>query len=254
MTITSGETKTIVNIDYLGRCYDVVDMDPLNLGTTAKFANAIKLDATETSQTDQGSWAVPKGVHHMTPWKMRFDNLSSVVSSSYDFQEDFKRSVEVSAGVEGVFEFSGSASFKEITQRTESRKNSFVYTRLYQENHLLALDLDNAKAPLEVTPEFREAVEQLPFQEGNWEPEYRNFIHRFGTHFTNEIALGGLAFQRTSGSSKTFLVSKQTEETLTASANIQLKQIDAGVTTGQAKTNAAKVDSEQSLTRNVLEF
>jgi hypothetical protein len=159
----------IPNIDYLGKCYDVVDMDPLNLGSSAKVENAIDIDASghEVVVTRDGSYLIPKGVLHNAPFSMSYQSQSSVISSSYEFQQEFKQSVEVDAGVEGGFEFSGSSSLKDIGRETETRKNSFVYSRAYQENHRVALDLLNPNAPLTVTAALRNAVGQLPLGEGD---------------------------------------------------------------------------------------
>ena len=115
------------------------------------------------------------------------------------------------AGVEGAFEFSGSASVKDIERQSETRQHSFVYSRAYQEDHQLVLDLLHEKAPLSVTSQFRDAVDALDASrkdESVWIDEYSGFLGRFGTHFTKKIVLGGLAYQRTSGSSKTWLKSR----------------------------------------------
>ena len=252
-----SEEKLIPNIDYLGRCYDVVDMDPLNLGSSAKTENAIDIDVASgrTVVTRDGSYSIPIGVHENAIFSMSWETQSSVISSTHDFQQEFKQSVEVEAGVEGGFEFSGSTSHREITRQTESRKHSFVFSRAYQENHRLTLDLLNEKAPLTVTPEILAAVQQLPFQDApDWYETYEAFVRRFGTHFTKEIILGGLAFQRTSGSAKTYLKSSETEDTLKAKASVQIEAVKAGVGAEQAQATATKSDSEFALERTSLEF
>jgi hypothetical protein len=43
------------------------------------------------------------------------------MSSSYEFQREVKVQVDVDAGVEGGFEFSASASNREVEKLTESR-------------------------------------------------------------------------------------------------------------------------------------
>ena len=247
----------IPNSDYLGRCYDIVDMDPLNLGATAKSEHVIALDVAEgpTTTTPDGSYTIPAGVHHMAPFSMSWETESSVISSSAEFQEEFKRTVEADAGVDGLFEFSGSASHRELTGLAESRKASFVYSRAYQENHRLTLDLDNAKAPLKVAPEFADAVAELPPQDDpDWFKQYQDLVQRFGTHYTKEIVLGGLAYQWTSGSSQTFLKSSQTEDTFKTHAGVELKTLKGGAGLEEAKSVARKTDSAFQLERGKLEF
>ncbi len=247
----------IPNSDYLGRCYDVVDMDPLNLGATAKSENAIDLDVGEgrTTVSHDGSYIIPAGAHHRGVFSMSWETQSSVISSSAEFQQEFKRSVEADAGVEGAFEFSASQSYREVSRQAESRKESFVYSRAYQENHRLTLDLANAKTPLAVTPEFADAVDELPPPDApDWAQRYDALVKRFGTHYTTEIVLGGLAFQRTTGSSKTFLKSSESEESLKTHAGVQIKAMKAGAGTEESRSVAAKTDSEFHLARTALEF
>jgi hypothetical protein len=252
-----SDAQHIPNIDYLGRCYDVVDTDPLNLGSSAKYENAIDISVEEgrTTQTPDGSYRIPAGVHHKAIFSMSWESQSSVISSSYDFQEEFKVAVNAEAGVQGGFEFSGSASQKDIVRRTESRKQSFVFSRAYQENHGLQLDLSNEDAPLGVTHEFAAAVRRLPLDEFmKVVPSYDEFLGRFGTHVTTEIILGGLAFQRTSGSSSKYLKSRESEDEFKAKAAVQLDALKAEAGAEQARRTAQTVDSEYGLERTSLEF
>ncbi|MGE3820860.1 MAG: MAC/perforin domain-containing protein [Isosphaeraceae bacterium] len=252
-----AEPVLIPNSSFLGRGYDVVEMDPLNLGETSKSENLIALDVSEgpTRTSPDGSFTIPAGVHHVAIFSMSWETQSSVISSGGEFQREFKRSVEADAGVEGLFEFSGSNSRREVARQAESRKDSFVYSRAFQQNHRLSLDLDNPKAPLGVTSEFAEAVADLPPPDAeDWVERYEDLVNRFGTHFTKEIVLGGLAYQRTSGSSKTFLKSSETEETLKTHAGVQIKALKAGAGYEESTSLAAKTDAEHHLERTALEF
>ena len=159
------EAKTIPNIDYLGRSYDVVTMDPLNLGATSKNQRVINISVAEghSAPTPDGSYIVPAGVRHEAPFGMSYVSASTVMSSSYEFQQEMKVSVSAEAGVEGGFEFSASASSRDMEKQTQSRKRTFVYSRAYQEDHIVDLDFDNDKAPLAVTPEFSDAVLALAY-------------------------------------------------------------------------------------------
>jgi hypothetical protein len=254
-----AQAEKIPNIDFLGKCYDVVAVNPLNLGGSSKNQNAVDVDASgeKVQVTPDGSWTIPIGVNHTAPFSMSYESQSSVISSAYDFQQEFKKSVEVEAGVEGAFEFSGSASVTDIERETQTRQNSFVYSRAYQEDHQLALDLLNEKAPLSVTSPFRDAVDALdarPSEESDWIDQYRSILSRFGTHFTKEIVLGGLAFQRTKGSSKTYLKSRSTEEDFKAKAGVEIEKVKLGLSGAAARTEADKVDAQFALERTMLEF
>lgn len=252
-----SDAMRIPNIDYLGRCYDVVDTDPLNLGGSSKYENVVDIAVSEgrTVHTRDGSYVIPAGVLHKAIFSMSWESQSGVISSSYDFQEEFKQAIGAEAGVQGGFEFSASASQKEIVRRTESRKQSFVFSRAYQQNHGLQLELANDRAPLAVTEEFAKAVQQLPIDElPKVIGRYEDVVRRFGTHFTTEIILGGLAFQRTSGSSERFLRSKETENELKAQASVQIELIQAGANAEEARKKAETRDREYQLERTSLEF
>jgi hypothetical protein len=254
----SEEAKTIPNIDYLGRTYDVVTMDPLNLGTTSKNQNVIDISVQDghTVHTRDGYYIVPAGVRHEAPFSMSYESASTVMSSSYEFQQEMKIAVSADAGIEGGFEFSASASSRDMERQTGSRKRTFVYSRAYQEDHILDLDFDNDKALLAVTPEFRDAVLALPYPDEmpDWQAKYDAFLERFGTHFTNGIRLGGLAWQRTSGLATAYLRSAESERTLETKAAVQLDAVKGGASAQVAVATASKTDQEYSLERTSLEF
>ena len=254
----SEREKTIPNIDYLGRSYDVVTMDPLNLGGTAKNQNVIDIDVQDghTVHTRDGSYVVPAGVRHSAPFSMSWETMSTVMSSSYELQQELKMAVSADAGVEGGFEFSASASSRDMEKEAGSRKRTFVYSRAYEEDHILDLDFDNNKAPLAVTPEFRDAVLALPYsgEMPDWEKPYEKLLEDWGTHFTKGITLGGLAFQRTSGLATTYLRSTEAERTLQSKAGVQVEAVKAGASAEAAVATARKTDQEYSLDRGNLEF
>jgi hypothetical protein len=248
--------EKIINIDFLGKCYDVVEIDPLSLGHSSKTVSVIDVDASGDNgwTTGDGKWIVPKGVAHTSSTQLSYASQSAVISSSYEFQQEFKDSVGLDVGLDGAFEFSGSKSFRDIESVTASRTSSFVYSRAYSENHRLALDLYHETAPLRLLPAFRDSVGNLTADNLNWVEPYKAFVKHFGTHFTKQVSLGGMAFQRTSGSSKTYLRSRQTEDTLKGQAGVVIEEIKAGVSVEQARVEAAKTDVKLNLERTQLEF
>lgn len=256
--MSEREAKTIPNIDYLGRTYDIVTTDPLNLGASSKNQNVIDLNVEEghTVPGSDGVYIVPKGVRPTKPYGMSWETASTVMSSSYELQQELKVAVSAEAGIEGGFEFSASASTRDMERQTGSRKRTFVYSRAYQEEHILDLDLDNDQAPLAVTPQFSDAVLALPYPDEmpDWEARYEAFLQRFGTHFTKGITLGGLAFQRTSGLATTYLRSTESERTLETKASLQIEAVKGGASAQVAASSASKSDQEHSLERTSLEF
>jgi hypothetical protein len=247
------DAKAILNSDFLGRTYDVLEMDPLDLGSSSRKQNVMVLDFTEGDKGLSGDtyWIVPKGTIHTSPLSMHWETASTTMSSSYQFRNELKLAVDVDAGVEGGFEFSGSATSRQMEDVTQSRKRTYVYSRAYQEDHTLDLDLSNPNAPLQVTQEFQDAVLALPYQDEvpGWEKQFEDFIATWGTHFTTGIVLGGLAMQRTSGLASTYLKSTESEQTLKTKASVQYEAIKGGASTEASQQLASKTDQDYSLER-----
>jgi hypothetical protein len=253
-----ADEKLIPNIDYLGTAYDVVEMDPLNLGDTSKNQNIFALSVEDgwASPTPDGIYLVPNGVRHHAPFSMGYESASTAMSSSYEFQQEVKLQVDVDAGVEGAFEFSASASNREVEKVAESRNRTFSYYRAYQDDHILDLDLDNENAPLALRSEFQDAVLALPYQDEvlDWQQKYEDFIGTWGTHFTKGIVLGGLAYQRVSGKASTLLRSTESEQELKAGASAEFEAFKGGAKLDDATKQAESKASEYSLELDKLEF
>jgi hypothetical protein len=244
----------IPNIEFLGACYDVVAMDPLNLGRTALPQNVFDLSEPSGVKTSIGGHDVPKGIQWRKILATNYDSLSGVLSSASDFHDSIQSSVKVNAGVKGAFEFSGSASFKDISKETNSRKRSFVYTRAVAEIHSVYAIIDR-QSGLKLSPSFLDAVAQLPDSPDDVEsPRWSEFVKRFGTHFASAVTLGGMAVQRTSGLATRFLRSEESKRELEAKAKVVIDKLNAGASASQAQESARAADSDDKLDRTRLEF
>jgi hypothetical protein len=247
--------RPIPNIEYLGACYDAVRMDPLSLASTALAQSVFDLSETSSVTTSIGAFDVPKGVTHHTVLRENYDSVSGVISSVNEFQDTFKRTVEVDAGVKGAFEFTGSQSYKNIKKETQSRKHSFVYTRAVVEIHSPSVDIADPGSGLKLGRAFRDVVANLPAGVSETStPPWKGFIQRFGTHFAWNITLGGMATQRTTGLTSKFLRSEETEEQLKAKAKLVIDKVTAGASVDQAQTSVRSSDDEDKLERTRLEF
>jgi hypothetical protein len=254
-----ADEKLIPNIDYLGTAYDVVEMDPLNLPDTSKNQNgpiALSVEDTWSSPTPDGIYRVPNGVRHHAPFSAGYESAATAMSSSYEFQREVKVQVDVDAGVEGGFEFSASASNRDVEKLTESRDRTFSYFRAYQDDHILDLQLDDQNAPLAVTPQFRDAVLALPHPDEvpDWQQKYDDFIETWGTHFTKGIVLGGLAYQQVSGKASTLLRSTESEQKLEAGASAEFEAFKGGAKLQTAFDQAQSEASQYSLHLEKIQF
>jgi len=211
----------IPNIEYLGACFNIVTMDPLSLASTALTKTIFDFSKTRSDN----SFSVPEGVSCRTILKTSYDWMTSVVSSAAELQTTLKQSAEASAGLKGLFEFSGSASYKDIKSQTESRKRSFVYSRALVELVAVSADIEDKGSGLKLEDSFRRAVADLPAQyEAEAATKLEKFIGRFGTHFAWHVTLGGMATQRTSGLASRFLKSSDTQLELKAKAKVVIEK------------------------------
>lgn len=243
--------------DFLGKCYDIVKLDPLDLVTSAKYVNAIDISASsdKTQDTGDGRYRIPLGAEYKGVPTMSWESQSRTISSMRDFVEEFKSTVSANAGVEGGFDFSGSSTCSNVEKDTQKRKQTFVYSRAYKQNHGLRLDFHDEGAQIRLTKHFETEVTKLPggkFEEVR--DAYLEFVSNFGTHFTTEIILGGLAFQRTIGSVERYLRSTTTEEELKISGSVVIEDIKAGAGADDWKKHALTVDQKNQLQRISLDY
>ena len=106
----------------------------MNVGATSKNQNVIDISVEEghTVHTRDGYYIVPAGVRHEAPYSMSWESASTVISSSHEFQQELKVAVEADAGVEGGFEFSASASSREMEKQTTGSPEAVARPRFPQ--------------------------------------------------------------------------------------------------------------------------
>ncbi|MBD2346987.1 hypothetical protein H6G18_23010 [Anabaena subtropica FACHB-260] len=112
--------------------------------------------------------------------------------SSYDFQRMFSQNVSLGVGIPQAFAFSNSTTYRRIEQETRTRNHLYTYTQVEFIDYELRLRLDKSEF-LPMAEELRQAVLALPNVANR--QAYQEFIHRFGTHFSTNVAFGGRAHQ-----------------------------------------------------------
>jgi hypothetical protein len=248
-------TPAVSGIDYLGRCYDIFDLDPLNMGATAKGPKAIRLS---TDPDDQGGFNVPRGVNLTSPYATDVLTTEEIIYNSSDFQRAVESSLEIEAGFAAGdigAKFGASHSFKEAVEKTQSRKQIFKYCMITVQNHVAELG-DSALSKAAVTDEFAAAVGALP-HDGAGEAAakaYAGLIEKFGTHFATKLSLGGLAYQRVSTTVDAYKSKSEVRSSFGTNASLQLKVFSAGEKSTNAETVARTADSQHEMTRSELVF
>jgi len=245
----------INGLEFVGKCYDVLATDPLNLGGSAKGANAIDVARGITKTYTQGGYAMPKGVSLQSPYNTEVVSSRSLIRNSFDFQKEFSSTFEANAGVSGIFEFSTSSSFKEISSVSESRRRVFTYVTVYVQNHVVALELDDPSA-LRLGSDFARAVAALPSERTTpaQKQSYVTFVQKFGTHFVKRVSLGGMAYSRVSSTSSSLATSKQKEESFKTNASLEVEAFKSGVSASEARSSVQKSDQENEMDRTQLVF
>jgi hypothetical protein len=247
-----ADEKLIPGIEYLGRTYDAITMDPLSLEDTSKGPNVFDLTGSD-GETSEGGFTVPAGVTYSEPNKTGYESETHVVSSAYELQVSSKNDVQIDLGVPGVFEFSGSQSIGQTQSNTQTRKWTYGYTRAYREVHIVQVDILQPNPTYTFTKVFRDAVAALPVDDSqDAQDKYTTFIKEFGTHFTTGVTLGGLAIQRTRGSATRVLQSSEAEETFKLKASAVIDEVSAGISVDNATKNQQSSDQSEEFERSEI--
>jgi len=247
--------EEINGLEFVGKCYDVLTVDPLNLGGSAKGVNAIDIARNDNGTYTQGGYVVPKGASLHSPFNTEVMSSRSLIRNSYDFQNEISSTFEASSGLSGLFEYSASTSFKDISSVSESRKRVFSYVTVYVQNHVVGLELDDPSV-LHLGAEFARAVAALPAQRETAADQraYAAFVRRFGTHFAKRLSLGGMAYSRVSSTASSIATSKEKEESFKTSASLEIEAFKAGASASDAHNSVQKSDQQNEMDRTQLVF
>ncbi|MCC7371964.1 MAG: hypothetical protein IT306_26345 [Chloroflexi bacterium] len=245
----------IQGLEFLGICYDVLTADPLNLGASAKGVSAIDVARDGIETYTQGAYSVPIGASLRSPFNTEVKTSRTLIRNSFDFQNEFSSTLEASAGLGGLFEYSASTSFKEISSVSESRKKVFTYVTVAVQNHIVTLELDDP-AKLRLGADFARSVAALPPNRATAEEikAYGAFVRKFGTHFARRVALGGMAYSRVSSDASSVTSSREREESFKANASLEIESFKAGASASEARNSVQKVDRDNELDRTQLVF
>ncbi|MGA2904896.1 MAG: MAC/perforin domain-containing protein [Candidatus Korobacteraceae bacterium] len=259
-----AEPKTLHGLGYLGKCYNIITLDPLNMGVAngaeqnevmQKHVLDLGVGEGDTDVSPRAEYKVPKGVTVSSPYSTEATTLKSVLFNSYDFSNELKSEMSANAGVSGLFEFSGSKSAREFAKTSGSRKQAFTYATMRVRNHDVKVSLDEV-SPERLNASFAKRVSGLPPQRAT-EPqkkEYVKFIEDFGTHFTRGVSLGGFAYSLVSKQETKLGDSSESEATFKQQASLEIKGFSAGAKAEETQKKIKQADLEHKITREALVF
>jgi hypothetical protein len=177
--------------NFVGRCYDVLTVDPLDIEAGAKFPMAFQMDKFD--DVGDGSYQKPECTEHMPLAGGEQHSTTAALSCSYDLHSFNKvdGSVAVSDPTGELFSASLSASYEQTRDETESRKKVVTYTSQTVNTYRLAMRSD--KGAVQASRDLAAAVAGLTTSPT---AEYKQFVNRFGTHYAHEVLFGGRIYQR----------------------------------------------------------
>jgi hypothetical protein len=244
-------SKIISGLDFLGRSVDLLELDPFDVANSCK---TVQLILTTKDQTyEKEGYDIPSGVEAFLQPRTTIEGGETLMSNSYDFQREFSKSMEANAGVEGIFEFSASQSFKTTARETESREEIFTYLIASHSLCVATFDLDGVSSEyLQVNANVKDAVSKLPTVADK--KAYRDFIKKFGTHFLSTVTLGGMAYSKVSSKSIEMSSSSSVVTAFKTDARFTVKKASAGAGHSEGAAENQARDAANKITRTSISY
>ena len=184
----------------LGRCYDILYLDPFNIlgSDSAKKTQVFDFHAAEAiPKRDEGEtvW-IPKGTRY-TPGssgELDISKQADLLYSESQIQKMFAGTLgaTLTRFLGAVLPFSLSTSYARYKSERTTQKSVYAFTKAEYVHYTLELDPQQSGA-FRLNKTFRQAVAQLPLTSAY---EYLNFISDFGTHTAIRVMYGGLFHHR----------------------------------------------------------
>ncbi|NJK65838.1 MAG: hypothetical protein HC941_04280 [Microcoleus sp. SU_5_3] len=180
VTVNKNELNNWV---FIGRGYDILKINPLDLDEAASYNMVFDLKATEPTSNEEG--LKPPEVLFVPDSGGNYSSDTKEMFSSYDIQNYFKlaASVGVSDPTGALFSFSLSGSYENAAREIGEKEQVLTYTKLLVKKY--RLQLDDSK-PKQLGKTFKSLVEKLP-------QSASELIEKFGTHYSHEVHYGGQA-------------------------------------------------------------
>ncbi len=241
---TSDKATPLRNVGYLGRCYDILKLDPLELDGSALANAPFDLDQSDQKPVNNGNNLAPVVVDYYPGSGGAYSEEANLVFTAYKYQSAFKQDVNFEVGIPDVFAFSTSVGFSSFQQETGSEENLFTYIDYKHKLHTLILDLDyQDQSQLKLRSNFKNTVKALPHDRDDG---YQQFIQNFGTHFTTLVRFGGRAYFWLKISNTTYSTLESQGLSVKAGVKGTFKKVTGSV---GSETTTEDVKQFQSLTQ-----
>eukprot|EP01095_Lingulamoeba_sp_RSL-Kostka_P017251 TRINITY_DN8856_c4_g1_i1.p1 TRINITY_DN8856_c4_g1~~TRINITY_DN8856_c4_g1_i1.p1 ORF type:complete len:1890 (+),score=669.04 TRINITY_DN8856_c4_g1_i1:53-5671(+) len=212
----------VPNVGYIGRGYDFFEGYPNSIGGVDPGYRLHILEYVyDLRLTADAEYSVPVGIDALRIPYSTFESTSSFISTAEEFTNDVTNDVELNFGfgisaeggiwsVSGEIAFSFNSEYQETLSSIRNSENVFV--QVTGRTVAWKLLLENGDIPTSLlNPNFVDMVSSLnpnckyvsnsqngfiPTCSTEDEEKYQLLIKLYGTHFTNQVSLGGKAFTR----------------------------------------------------------
>ncbi|WP_244239124.1 MAC/perforin domain-containing protein [Corallococcus carmarthensis] len=234
------------NVDFLGRCYDLIRINPLDLsqrtrdGGGATTESIIQITPESCTQlTPDKSLYIPAGALYIPESRGERTSRTQTWFSSFDFSHAFEHTVSAGLDIPGLVSFSASMTYRQLEKTSGSNETIETFVQSYFEDCSLQLR-DDFTQKLPLSSRFTSAVEKLTS-----ESDCTAFIKTFGTHYAHEVTFGGRMYQRVHIKSQEYskLVERGVDISTSASATYQGVTGNTGSSTSTSSSSAFKQSS-----------
>ncbi len=193
-------TNALPGYEFVGRCFDVLKIDPIDIKQGAADEQALDISKFVTLPAVPTIFVSPTGtiakpaICDFLP--MPGGNYEQVVcdnSSAFDLSSTFSTDVNFGIGDPAGL-FSGSMSLSYSKAQGQKGSNQQVWTFTSETVSLFQLTIRDL-TEVTLTDRVRRAISQLPTSPHG---DFSDFLRKFGTHYASKVLLGGRMTQRIS--------------------------------------------------------
>ncbi|WP_284666080.1 MAC/perforin domain-containing protein [Myxococcus sp. SDU36] len=234
------------NVDFLGRCYDIIRINPLDLsqrirdGGGATTESIIQIAPESCTQlTPDKSHYIPEGTRYLPESRGERTSRTQTWFSSFDFSQSFEHTISAGLDIPLLVSFSASATYRQMEKTSGSNETIETFVQSFFEDCSLQLN-DDFTQKLPLSSRFTSEVAKLTS-----EAACAAFIKTFGTHYAREVTFGGRMYQRVHISAQEYsrLVERGVDISTSASATFKGATANTGSSTSTSSSSAFKQSS-----------
>ncbi len=246
------KNKKEIDINGLGRCYDIRQIDPLQWTqeTLKSQRSARVFDFFRDNQTrqfdfNQKQYAVPMGVSVVHDSRGKGEVSYKHVITANQFENSVLQEYRLGVGIPKVASAKASIGFKNTNGGSSKNSNMFTFTKQLATYYKTDIQTDHPTYTHKLDDIFYDGVRQLGHT-----MSANEFVQNFGTHFASTTAYGGNFLQRTTISQQEYAHYSKNEREFKLDVEATIKKINVSAGTTQGSTNSNS-NSQSVMTSNM---